>query len=80
MISFLRSAACHEPRKSSRVRYSLRTLARLKSVNDLVAKGVTHVKYDLSNLNYIQSLGLGIIMWSYVELDSQLELLGGRAG
>jgi anti-anti-sigma factor len=50
--------------------YSIYTAFK-KSVNDLVARGITHVKYDLSRLSYIQSLGLGIIMWSYVELDSR---------
>ena len=50
--------------------YSVYTVFK-KSVNDLVAKGILNVKYDLSRLSYIQSLGLGIIMWSYVELDSR---------
>jgi anti-anti-sigma factor len=42
-----------------------------RTINDLIGKGIKKVTYDLSKLSYIQSLGLGIIMWSYVELDSR---------
>ncbi|MCG3195948.1 MAG: STAS domain-containing protein [Candidatus Omnitrophica bacterium] len=50
--------------------YSIYTAFK-RAINDLIAKGVTKITYDLSKLTYIQSLGLGIIMWSYVELDSR---------
>jgi anti-sigma B factor antagonist len=50
--------------------YSIYTTFK-KSINDLITRGVREVTYDLSKLTYIQSLGLGIIMWSYVELDSR---------
>lgn len=53
--------------------YSIYTTFK-RGINDLIEKGVRQVTYDLSKLTYIQSLGLGIIMWSYVELDSR----GGR--
>lgn len=42
-----------------------------KAIADLVNHGVSNITYDLSRLTYIQSLGLGIIMWSYVELESR---------
>jgi len=42
-----------------------------KTINSLVKRGVLKITYDLSKLAYIQSLGLGIIMWSYVELNSR---------
>ena len=50
--------------------YSIYTAFK-KAINDLVNRGIRHIIYDLSSLTYIQSLGLGIIMWSYVELDSR---------
>jgi anti-sigma B factor antagonist len=50
--------------------YSIYTTFK-RGINDLIEKGVRQVTYDLSKLTYIQSLGLGIIMWSYVELDSR---------
>ncbi len=42
-----------------------------KAITDLLAQGICNITYDLSKLTYIQSLGLGIIMWSYVELESR---------
>lgn len=42
-----------------------------KAVNGLIERGIVNLTYDLSKLSYIQSLGLGIIMWSYVEVDSR---------
>lgn len=60
--------------------YSIYTAFK-RAINDLIAKDVTKITYDLSKLTYIQSLGLGIIMWSYVELDSrggQVSILGAN--
>jgi anti-anti-sigma factor len=39
-----------------------------EAVNDLIERGIVNLTYDLSNRSYIQSLALGIIMWSYVEV------------
>lgn len=50
--------------------YSIYTSFK-KAINELISLGVRDVTYDLSKMTYIQSLGLGIIMWSYVELDSR---------
>jgi len=50
--------------------YSIYTSFK-KTINGLVNRGILQITYDLSKLTYIQSLGLGIIMWSYVELDSR---------
>ncbi len=50
--------------------YSIYTAFK-KAISDLLAQGICNITYDLSKLTYIQSLGLGIIMWSYVELESR---------
>ncbi len=50
--------------------YSIYTAFK-KAISDLLAEGICNITYDLSKLTHIQSLGLGIIMWSYVELESR---------
>jgi len=50
--------------------YSIYTAFK-RAIKDLVAQGINNITYDLTALSYIQSLGLGIIMWSYVELETR---------
>lgn len=50
--------------------YSIYTAFK-KAISELLAEGIYNITYDLSKLTYIQSLGLGIIMWSYVELEGR---------
>lgn len=42
-----------------------------QTIGELAGQGICHITYDLSEMTFIQSLVLGIIMWSYVEMNGQ---------
>ena len=42
-----------------------------RAIHDLVEKGMVNITYDVSKMTAIPSLGLGIIMWSHVELQNR---------